>query len=172
VSGDDGSFLFNNLLDSGNYTLIITSVGYDRIDKEVLIDVSNKDLGIINFQKQQGTELTGVTVTAKTPPVQQKQIPFNTMQVNIKLIPMHPPKTSLLKMPGITVDKNGTATAQGDQVKSVTVDGKKFFGDDATTALRNLPAEIIDKIQVFDKLSDQAAFTVLMMATAFVQLIS
>ncbi|MEO5966768.1 MAG: hypothetical protein ABIP68_05775, partial [Ferruginibacter sp.] len=63
------------------------------------------------------------------------------------------------KMPGITVDKSGTVTAQGEQVKNVTVDGKKFFGDDATAALKNLPAEIIDKIQVFDKLSDQAQFT-------------
>jgi hypothetical protein len=62
-------------------------------------------------------------------------------------------------MPGITVDKSGTVTAQGDQVKKVTVDGKEFFGDDATAALKNLPAEIIDKIQVFDKLSDQAQFT-------------
>ena len=47
----------------------------------------------------------------------------------------------------------------GEAVKKVTVDGRDFFGDDATAALRNLPAEIIDKIQVFDKLSDQAAFT-------------
>ena len=63
------------------------------------------------------------------------------------------------KMPGVTVDKAGTVTAQGEQVKKVTVDGREFFGDDATAALRNLPAEVIDKIQVFDRLSDQAQFT-------------
>ena len=62
-------------------------------------------------------------------------------------------------MPGITVDKSGTVTAQGETVKKVTVDGRDFFGDDATATLRNLPAEVIDKIQVFDKLSDQAQLT-------------
>ena len=63
------------------------------------------------------------------------------------------------KLPGVTVDKQGTVTAQGEQVRKVTIDGRDFFGDDATAALRNLPAEIIDKIQVFDRLSDQAQFT-------------
>lgn len=59
-------------------------------------------------------------------------------------------------MPGITVDKDGTVTAQGEQVKKITIDGKDFFGDDASAALKNLPSEIVDKIQVFDRLSDQA----------------
>jgi len=64
------------------------------------------------------------------------------------------------KMPGITIDKDGTVTAHGEQVKKVTVDGREFFGDDATAALRNLPSQVVDKIQVFDRLSDQAQFTV------------
>ena len=63
------------------------------------------------------------------------------------------------KLPGVVVDKDGNVTAAGEQVKKVTVDGRDFFGDDATAALKNLPASVIDKIQVFDKLSDQAQFT-------------
>ena len=47
----------------------------------------------------------------------------------------------------------------GEAVKKVLVDGKPFFGDDPNTALKNLPAEVIDKIQVFDKLGDQSQFT-------------
>src|SRR5678816_4810811 len=62
-------------------------------------------------------------------------------------------------MPGITVDKDGTVTAQGEQVRKITIDGRDFFGDDATASLRNLPSEVVDKIQVFDRLSDQAQFT-------------
>ncbi|MCH5600256.1 outer membrane beta-barrel protein [Niabella ginsengisoli] len=62
-------------------------------------------------------------------------------------------------MPGITVDRSGSVTAQGEQVRKVTVDGKDFFGDDATMALKNLPSEVVDKIQVFDRLSDQAQLT-------------
>jgi len=62
-------------------------------------------------------------------------------------------------MPGITVAKDGTVTAQGETVKKVTIDGKDFFGDDASAALKNLPSEVVDKIQVFDRLSDQAQLT-------------
>lgn len=62
------------------------------------------------------------------------------------------------KMPGITME-NGKIKAHGEEVKKVTLDGKEFFGDDAQTALRNLPAEVVDKIQVFDRMSDQAQFT-------------
>jgi hypothetical protein len=61
-------------------------------------------------------------------------------------------------MPGITVT-NGTVTAHGETVNRVLVDGKPFFGDDAALTLKSLPAEIVDKIEVFDKLSDQAQFT-------------
>ncbi|MGD1008221.1 MAG: outer membrane beta-barrel protein, partial [Ignavibacteriaceae bacterium] len=63
----------------------------------------------------------------------------------------------LTKMPGIVV-QNGIVQAQGENVTQVLVDGKPFFGD-PNTALQNLPAEVIDKIQVYDQLSDQSQFT-------------
>ena len=64
----------------------------------------------------------------------------------------------LEKMPGIKVE-GGSVEAQGEQVKKVLVDGKEFFGEDVTTAIKNLPAEVIDRVEVFDKLSDQVAFS-------------
>lgn len=62
------------------------------------------------------------------------------------------------KMPGITME-NGVLKSNGEEVKKVTIDGREFFGDDATMALKNLPAEIVDRVQVFDRQTDQAAFT-------------
>ncbi|MHB1277370.1 MAG: outer membrane beta-barrel protein [Bacteroidia bacterium] len=62
------------------------------------------------------------------------------------------------KMPGITT-KDGKIQAQGEDVQKVTIDGQEFFGEDAMLALKNLPAQIIDKVQVYDKLSDQSQFT-------------
>lgn len=62
------------------------------------------------------------------------------------------------KMPGITME-NGQISAQGEVVQQVLVDGKIFFGEDAAAALKNLPAEIVDKIEVFDQLSEQSQFT-------------
>ena len=65
----------------------------------------------------------------------------------------------LKKMPGLQIDKDGKITAQGENVEKVLVDGEEFFGDDPTVATKNLQADAIDKVQVFDKKSDQAAFT-------------
>jgi len=65
----------------------------------------------------------------------------------------------LKKLPGIQVDKNGKITAQGETVKKVLVDGEEFFGDDPTLVTQNLRADMVDKIQVFDKKSEQANFT-------------
>ncbi|HEX3933120.1 MAG TPA: outer membrane beta-barrel protein [Puia sp.] len=65
----------------------------------------------------------------------------------------------LKKLPGIQVDRNGKITAQGETVKKVLVDGEEFFGDDPTLVTQNLRADMVDKVQVFDKKSDQATFT-------------
>ncbi|MBK9530472.1 MAG: outer membrane beta-barrel protein [Chitinophagaceae bacterium] len=65
----------------------------------------------------------------------------------------------LRKLPGIQVDKDGKITAMGEQVKKVLVDGEEFFGDDPGIATKNLRADIVKEVEVFDKKSDQAAFT-------------
>ncbi len=65
----------------------------------------------------------------------------------------------LKKLPGIQVDKNGQITAQGQKVQKVLVDGEEFFGDDPTLVTQNIRADMVDKVQVFDKKSDQATFT-------------
>src|SRR6201996_7124856 len=65
----------------------------------------------------------------------------------------------LKKLPGIQVDRNGKITAQGETVKKVLVDGEEFFGDDPTLVTQNLRADMVDKVQVYDKKSDQATFT-------------
>ena len=96
------------------------------------------DLGTL-FIPKKTKQIGGVTVVSKTPPVQQKG---DTTQYNASQYKVNPDATTedlVKKMPGITVDKDGTVTAQGEQVRKVTIDGRDFFGDDATAALRNLP---------------------------------
>jgi outer membrane receptor protein involved in Fe transport len=65
----------------------------------------------------------------------------------------------LKKLPGIQIDKDGKITAQGKSVPKVLVDGEEFFGDDPTLVTKNLRADMVDKVQLFEKTSDQAAFT-------------
>lgn len=157
ISDNKGYFSFSDL-PSDTLILSFSSIGYEFVDRQVNPSSAPIDLGTIAIPKT-SKELEGVVVTAKTPPAQQKA---DTVQYNANAFKVNPDATTedlIKKMPGITVDKNGTVTAQGDQVKKVTIDGKDFLGDDATAALRNLPSEVVDKIQVFDRLSDQAAFT-------------
>ncbi|MBS1653961.1 MAG: outer membrane beta-barrel protein, partial [Bacteroidetes bacterium] len=159
LSDKKGAFVFESV-HADSFMLKVSFVGYDLYKQFVVLKDStpNLDLGIIYMPKKT-KELDAVTVIANTPPAQQKG---DTIQYNASQFKVNPDATSedmLKKLPGVTIDKDGTVTAQGEQVKKVTIDGREFFGDDATAALRNMPAEIIDKIQVFDKLSDQAQFT-------------
>ncbi len=64
----------------------------------------------------------------------------------------------LSKMPGIVVE-DGQVEVQGEQIKRVFVDGDEYFGEDVAMAIKNIPAEIVDKVEVFDKLSDEAEFS-------------
>jgi hypothetical protein len=156
VSNAKGNFLFNDI-PFGNYILAVTSVGYENFKKEFSVDKENVALGIIAVPKSPQTLATVIINGA--PAVRQKN---DTIEYSASQFKVNPDATSedmIKKMPGVTVDKSGTVTAQGETVKKVTVDGRDFFGDDATATLRNLPAEVIDKIQVFDKLSDQAQLT-------------
>jgi len=65
----------------------------------------------------------------------------------------------LRKLPGVKVDQTGNITAQGEKVARVLIDGKEFFGNDPAIATKNLPADMVAKVQVLDKMSDQEEFT-------------
>lgn len=101
--------------------------------------------------------IEGAEITVASP-VRQKDDTTEYSAAAFKVNPDATAEDLVKKMPGIT-SENGKIKAQGEEVKKVTLDGKEFFGDDAQTALRNLPAEVVDKIQVFDRMSDQAQFT-------------
>ena len=156
-----GNYSFANA-DSGRFTITASFVGFGTGSAQftVIKDSARAFTNVpeLSLVKASGT-LAGVTVTASAPVVSQKA---DTIQYSANQYKVNPDATSedlVKKMPGITVGSDGTVTAHGDPVKKVLVDGKEYFGDDATATLRNLPAEVIDKIQVFDKLSDQAQFT-------------
>jgi len=157
LSDASGNFEIKNLI-ADKYRLVTSIIGYDIIIQNINIQASNKTTLQFTLSKM-AKDLGEVTVIAKKPVVVQKG---DTLEFNASELKVNPDATAedmIKKLPGVTIDKNGTVTAAGEQVKKVTVDGRDFFGDDATAALKNLPASIIDKIQVFDKLSDQAAFT-------------
>ncbi len=97
-------------------------------------------------------------VEVKTKLIVQKGDTTEMNAGNFQVNPDASAEDLVKKMPGVT-SSNGQVQAQGEQVKKVLVDGKPFFGDDPNTALKNLPADVISKIQIFDGRSDQSAFT-------------
>ncbi len=157
ISGNDGAFNIVNI-PQGDYILKISYTGYETRFSNFTIDTTNTalDAGII-YMQQQAHELQGVVV--QTPPIIIKKdtIEFSAGAFTVK--PNGTAEDLLKKMPGIDVDKNGNIKAQGETVQRVLVNGKRFFGDDPRMATQNLPPDVIDKIQVFDDLNDQSAFT-------------
>jgi hypothetical protein len=157
VSSDEGDFLFTNITPD-SLILKINTLNYQEYVSFITLKNENKTLATINLEPQ-GKNLASVTVVSRTPPVVQKG---DTAQFSASQYKVNPDATTedlIKKMPGISVAKDGTVTAQGETVKKVTIDGKDFFGDDASAALKNINAEAVDKIQVFDRLSDQARLT-------------
>ncbi len=157
VTDKNGNFVFNNLNANG-YRLYISFTGYEKVEQRVNLQASNITPLSFNLGKV-ATDLTDVTVVAKAAPARQKGDTTEYSAGQFKVNPDATAEDMIKKLPGVTVGKDGTVTAMGEQVRKVTVDGRDFFGDDATAALKNLPASVIDKIQVFDKLSDQAQLT-------------
>ncbi|HOZ84460.1 MAG TPA: TonB-dependent receptor [Niabella sp.] len=159
VSDSSGSFLFRNVA-FGAYVLRSTSIGFETLIRPISINDSLPDLDLDDvYIPKKTTTLEGVIILASAPAVSQKGDTIQLAASQFKTNPDATVEDLIKKMPGITVAKDGTVTAQGEQVKKVTVDGKDFFGDDVSTALRNLPSELVDKIQVFERLSDQAQLT-------------
>ena len=153
----DGSFIINNA-PFGEMLVQVKFQGYEPFSKKIIFSAKNSsvDLGKIYLQIA-ANDLGNVTVTQS--PVQMKKDTVEFTASAFKTKPNAVAEDLLKKIPGIQVDKDGGIKAQGETVQRVLVDGKRFFGDDPKMATRNLPPDIIDKIQVFDAASDQSAFT-------------
>lgn len=153
----DGHFALSNI-PPGPYRLNISYIGYEDYSKNFNVIDGEVNLGIIKMSTSKSTTLSEVKIVERVSPVQQNG---DTTQFNAGSYKVNPDATAedlIRKMPGMDLS-TGKPQAQGEQVAKVLVDGKPFFGDDPTSSLKNLPAEVIDKIQVYDEKSDQAQFT-------------
>jgi hypothetical protein len=151
-----GKFEIKNL-STGEYKLRFSYIGYQEVIKHITIKDRNIELGNI-FMEEKPTQTDEVEITADMPAVELKG---DTTQYNAGAYKANPDAVAedlVQKMPGIVV-QNNKVQAQGEDVKKVLMDGKPFFGEDPTAALKSIPADIIDKVQIFDEKSEQAQFT-------------
>lgn len=156
IAENDGSFRFEGL-SAGNYQLTVSFIGYNNKEIRVSIPKSNGQLGRI-YLSAEGQMLNEFVVKEQHRTVEQRD---DTVSFNSKAYKTNPDANAedlVKKMPGIELS-GGQVKAQGEEVRRILVDGKPFFGDDPNIALKNLPANMIDRVEVFDQESDQSRFT-------------
>ena len=155
-ASDEKGFFQVKRLPADTYQISFSYVGLKTKTQQVIVG-SDRYMGAVVLEKNTNA-LEELKIEATQIRVEQKG---DTTSINAAAYKVNQDATAedlVKKMPGITIE-NGTVKAQGEDVKKILVDGKEFFGDDANMALKNLPAEIIDKVQVFNRASDQAQFT-------------
>lgn len=155
----DGSFSIDNL-HKGNFILLVTYPGYADYVEQFKLDsvTTSRDFGQLNMVLK-AKLLQDVIIKGKAAAI---KIKGDTTEFNASAFTVQPDakvEDLLKQLPGIQVDKDGKITAEGQEVKKVLVDGEEFFGDDPTLVTKNIRADMVDKVQVYDKKSDQAAFT-------------
>ena len=152
-----GNFQIKDL-DTGLYRVLITFQGYTPFSKTFMISKEFKsiDLGTIYMDKA-NVMLDAVIV--ERPPITVKKDTVEFSAGSFKTKPNANAEDLLKKLPGVQVDKEGNVKAQGEDVPKILVDGKEFFGTDPKLATKNITADMIESVQVFDDMSDQAKFT-------------
>jgi len=153
-----GYFSFQKV--NGNrLTLTFSSIGYQGLIKHYVLEDEGKpaNLGVI-LLKSQANMLSQVTIVGVNPvTIKEDTIEYKVSAFKVR--ENAPLEDALRKMPGVDVDMNGNVTAQGKKVSKVRVNGKDFFGGDVRTATQNLPADVVQSVQMIDDYGDQANLT-------------
>ncbi len=158
LSNEDGSFIFHFSYEN-SIELLITAEGFKNYQKKINLNnqwrIIALDSIILSLDYR---NLAPVTVEGVKPiRIKEDTIDYNASSFKVR--EGSEVERLLKKLPGVDVDINGNVFFQGKQVSKVMVDGRIFFDGDMLTATRNLPAEIVDKIQLIDDYGDKARLT-------------
>lgn len=156
-SDSKGSFILEKVK-PGNYIVAVSTIGY--IEQFRNVSIENKNLILKSFQLNENVKLlkevevkgTAAQMVVKKDTLEYNATAFKTSEGAVV-------EEMLKKMPGVQISTDGKITINGQEIKKVRVDGKKFFGDDVEMATKNLPADMIEKIQVYEQKSDVAQLT-------------
>jgi hypothetical protein len=156
-STSEGKFEFNNI-SNGQYILLVSYPKYADFIDRVELSNQDRDLGqvplLTSFYLMKEIVIKNAAAAIRIKG-DTTEFTADSFRVN----PNADVQELLRKMPGFQVNAKGEITAQGEKVQKVLVDGEEFFSDDPAVVTKNLRADAIEKVQLFDKKSDQAAFT-------------
>lgn len=157
----EGRFAFHNLSDTAGYVLFFSYPGYAAYSRKIALNEPKDgilDMGMVSLLLREKL-LKEVIVKSQTAIIKIKGDTTEYTADSFKVQPNASVEELLRQLPGLQVDQYGNITAQGQKVNKVLVDGEEFFSDDPTLVTRNLRADMIDKVQVYNKKSDAAVFT-------------
>ncbi|RZT91101.1 carboxypeptidase-like protein [Ancylomarina subtilis] len=148
---------FNLKVKPGQYDLSISFIGYQKINTSLTIDKKTVDIGQFKLTENKKM-LEEIRVVETLPPTKQKG---DTTIFNPEAYKVNPDASAedlIAKMPGF-FNINGKLSAQGQTVKEVLVDGKKFLGNDINKTLETIPSDVIKNVEVYEYKSDESKFT-------------
>lgn len=156
-AGNDGSFRLGGVA-RGKYIVSFTFLGYETVTRNVEMAGKNVNLGEIAMTESsillQETTVVGVKTEIV---VKEDTIEYNADSYRTQ--PNAVVEDLLKRLPGVEVDSEGKITANGKEITKILVDGEEFFSDDPKVATKNLPVNMVDKLQVIDRKSDLARLT-------------
>lgn len=152
-----GAFTLRRVM-PGEYILVLSNVGYDS--QKLNVRMKDRDQILKNFQLKENVQAlkdldvkgTAAQLVVKGDTLEYNATAFKTEENAVV-------EDLLKRLPGVEVSTDGKITVNGEEVKKIRVDGKKFFDGDVEMATKNLPAEMIDKVQVLEQKSDMAQLT-------------
>lgn len=159
ISTGEGQFAIADARD-GSYLLQVAYMGYYTLYREVTVSATQPTtLGTLVLQaNKRGHVLNEVVISGEKVPVRLKGDTLEYNAGSFKVPPGGVVEDLLRKLPGVQVDNDGNVKAMGRDVSKVLVDGKPFFGDDPKMAIKNLPADAVDKVQSYEKRTDESLF--------------
>ena len=159
VSSQNGAFTIKNIK-SGSYLLHVTYVGYEPIYQPLHITGKVNPVKVGTIELSDGAiELGEAVVIGKANEVVVRNDTVEYNADSYKVTEGSVLEDLLKKMPGVEIASDGKVTVNGKEIKKIMIDGKEFFSDDPKVASKNLPAKMVDKVQVLDKKSDMSIMT-------------
>ncbi|WP_210463068.1 TonB-dependent receptor [Rufibacter roseolus] len=149
VSDDKGNFKVPGLALNQQLRIVITMTGFKVFRKEFRLSPEDRELDLGQIEMTQADNLLGeVVIESEAPPIVVRKDTLEFNANSFKTLPTALLEDLLKKLPGVTVDNSGNIAVNGKSVNKILVDGKEFFGNDPKVASRNLPADMIEKVQV------------------------
>ena len=158
LTDQKGVFIFKNIKDSSSYLLKSSLIGYKTLYTPINFEKYKSSEKVLIELESQEIEIDEITISASVP----LTLKGDTMEFDAKNFVTREFADAdevVAQIPGIMIDEEGNVKAHGENVTKVIVDGKEFFSSDPRIALKNLPADIISKIQIIDEKSTHARFS-------------